>query len=164
MKGRVRLRVMGLDDAKSLFEIYSDKEAMKFRGSKPMETIKDAANYVKNQNTREGKISTIRKGIELVENSELIGSVMFRFDESRKNECEIGYSIGRKYWGRGLGRETVDLLLKDLEQNKEVREIIAWSNKENLASIKILESINFQRIEGKEDASNVLYRKVNAPN
>lgn len=64
---------------------------MKYRGSKPMESIDDAIDFVKAQSLKKDQTFTIRKAVELVQTKELIGSVMFRFYENQKHTCEIGY-------------------------------------------------------------------------
>ncbi|MCG8329937.1 MAG: GNAT family N-acetyltransferase [Chitinophagales bacterium] len=154
---RIKFRNLQLGDTKKLYEIYSDKEAMKFRGSKPMESIEDAIIFVQNQRMAENEVLTIRKGIELVESRELIGSVMYRYRDASVEECEIGYSIGHAFWGQGLGKEIVNILVSDLRKNKTIKRIIAWSNRENIASIKILEKNNFHLVEQAESTMNKLY-------
>ncbi len=158
MASEIRFRELCMEDVNELFKIYSDKEAMKFRGSKPMENIEEAKKYVENKKLLKGDILTFRKGVELEKTKELIGSVMYRFNEDRKNECEIGYSIGRRFWGQGLGKEIVNTLLKTIEEQQSIDTVVAWSNKENIASIKILEKIGFIRIEQDESQMINLYK------
>ena len=160
MQDKIRFRDLVLDDITSLCEIYSDKEAMKYRGSKPIETTEDAKEYISNQKLLKGSVLTIRKGIELLNPQELMGSVMYRFDKTQEKECEIGYSIGRKFWGKGFGKEIVKMLLESIQENKDIQNVIAWTNKENIASIKILERNGFQRVEQDNNSANYLYRKT----
>jgi len=120
-------------DTSILFKIYSDKEAMRFRGS--------------------------RRGVELEESGELIGSVMFRYDDMKDGICEIGYSIGKQYWGKGFGTEIVKEILKTLQKEQRIHTAIAWSHKENISSIKILERLGFTRTPQKESDVNDLFVK-----
>lgn len=159
MSNIIKFRTLAIGDIKSLCEIYSDKEAMKYRGSKPIETVEDAEEYIKNQKILIGSVLTIRKGIISLKDQELIGSVMYRFDENQPEKCEIGYSIGRKFWGKGFGKEIVKNLLESIEENQGIQNVIAWTNKQNIASIKILEHNGFQRIEQEENSANYLYSK-----
>ena len=154
---RIRFRNLHLSDAKKLYEIYSDKEAMKFRGSKPMESIEDAIIFVQNQRVAKNKVLTIRKGIELIGSEKLIGSVMYRYRDASVEECEIGYSIGRQFWGKGFGKEIVKALIDDLRKNEAMKKIFAWSHKENIASVKILEHNGFQLTEQAESTINKFY-------
>lgn len=159
MSEKVKFRALTMTDTIELFEIYSDKEAMKYRGSKPMQTIEDAKKFVNNARVKKTNILTIRKGIELLRTKELIGSIMYRFNENKKNECEIGYSIGRQFWGQGLGKEIVKTMVKAIEEKNEINTIVAWSNKENIASIKILEKLGFKRINQTDYKESYLYHK-----
>lgn len=155
---QIIFRRLKQDDIHRLYAIYSDKEAMKYRGSQPMETLEDAKSFVDNQQLLKGKILTIRKGVALEDTKELIGSVMYRFDENKKSECEIGYSISSQYWGRGLGKEIIKQLLISLKQ-QHIKDVIAWSNNKNIASIKILEYNGFQRIEHQANTDYCLYHQ-----
>ncbi len=146
-QSRLRFRELKMDDAKRLYEVYSDKEAMKFRGSKPMETLEDAKEFIRNQRLVNQELVTVRQGVESLKEAELIGSIMYRFNRVKKNECEIGYSIGRKFWGQGFGNEIVKLMVETLKKNTEIENVIAWSNKANIPSIKILEKNGFTFIE-----------------
>lgn len=160
LSNKISIRNLKVNDANTLYKIYSDKEAMKYRGSKPMETVEEAKEFINTQELLKGKILTIRKGVESLKENELIGTIMYRFNEDNKKECEIGYSIGRKFWGKGFGKEIVKVILETLEKNRAIEKVIAWSNKENVASIKILEQNGFERIEQDDGSSNnYLYQK-----
>lgn len=159
MVGIIKFRALEMTDIQALYEIYSDKEAMKYRGSKPMETIEDAINFVHNREIKDDEIYTIREGIELEGTKELIGSVMYRFNEHRIDECEIGYSIGRKYWGNGYGKKIVWAMIKALKAKDKINKIIAWSIKENIASVKILKGHGFVQISQTENPEACLFVK-----
>ncbi|MEM9675040.1 MAG: GNAT family N-acetyltransferase [Bacteroidota bacterium] len=160
MTDLIILRELNMGDVHQLYAIYSDKEAMKYRGSKPMETIEDAKDYVRNKEVKEKEVTTIRKGVELTKTKELIGSVMYRFSEKSTHEYEIGYSIGRQFWGQGLGKEIVKTMLKAIEAKNEIKDIVAWCNKENIASIKILEDVGFRRVHRIDHLNSYLYIKA----
>ena len=124
-----------------------------------MTSIEDAEHFIANQKQREGTSLTIRRGVELEESGELIGSVMFRYDDMKDGICEIGYSIGKQYWGKGFGTEIVKEILKTLQKEQRIHTAIAWSHKENISSIKILERLGFTRTPQKESDVNDLFVK-----
>ena len=162
MPNKIRFRNLFEEDLKSVFAIYSDKEAMKFRGSQPIETLDDAKQFIANQKHKKGSVLTVRKGVELIQEQKLIGSVMLRYDHNFQHDCEIGYSIGRAFWGNGLGKEIVKELIILTKQDPNTENIKAWTNKNNIASIKVLESNDFQRCEQNRDSENYLYQKTNS--
>jgi len=53
----------------------------------------------------------------------------------------------------------VKVLLNAIEEKESVQEVVAWSNSENIASIKILEKTGFRRVVQKEKQNNYLFRK-----
>lgn len=148
-------------DAQKLFKIYSDKEAMKYRSNPPMEKMEDATSFILNQKRETSLEYKIRKGIELKANKELIGSVLYKYNKKKENECVIGYSIGRDYWGQGIGRKVVKNLLESLRIQRETRIVKAWISKENLASKRVIEINGFQLLHQEEFSELDLYvRKI----
>ncbi len=148
---------MMMTDVESLFAIYVDKEAMKFRGTKPFQTIEDAEKYVKEKDVNVCGTITNRQAVSLEDTNELIGSIMFRYQEENNSECEIGYSIGRKFWGQGYGFQIIKMMIQVLLEKPDLKTIKAWSNKENLASIKILEKAGFVRVDQPQYDESFLY-------
>lgn len=144
-------------DAEVLFKIYSDKEAMKYRRNPPMISLEDAILFISNQNSETEQYYKFRKCVELKEKQELIGSVMYKYNKKIKDECIIGYSIGRRYWGRGIGRNIVKHLLESLRIQGEITIVKAWIIKENLASKRVLEVNDFQLVPQMEFENNYLY-------
>lgn len=156
---RLQLRDLNDDDAQRLFEIYSDKEAMKYRGSQPMTSLEDAKAFILNQKLEDKDGYTIRQGIQIKETQELIGSVMYKFNKDSKTECVIGYSIGSDFWNRGFGREIVKLLVDNIKDFKNINIIKAWTKKENIASSRILELNEFKQVSQIEFPDSYLYTK-----
>lgn len=147
-------------DAISLYNIYSDKEAMKFRGSKAMESIADAHTFIRQQKWLAAGKMTIRKGVELRANQHVIGSVMYRFDIEQNGSCEIGYSIGRSFWGKGWGTAIVELLVKTAEDLPGISEVIAWSHKANTASVKVLQRNGFVQVKQEAKPDLLFFRQT----
>ncbi len=157
MHREIKFRDLAIKDVERLKEIYADKEAMKYRGSQPILSNQDALNFISNQYLQEGKKLTIRKGVVLKAERKLIGSVMFRYYEDRNGECEIGYSIDRSYWGKGVGNTILKHLIDTIKSEREIKKVLAWSHKDNLASIRILEKNGFSILKGNIDSETILF-------
>ncbi|MTI21900.1 N-acetyltransferase [Fulvivirga sp. RKSG066] len=155
----LRFRELSINDAKDLYEIYSDREAMKYRTSKPMTSKSDAVEFIDNKNVTTERSQIFRKGIILNDTKQLIGSVMLSIDHDTPHACEIGYSIGRQYWGRGYGKETVKELLRMIKEKYDFKEVIAWCHHENQASLKILNQLGFIYTAQNAEKTISCYRK-----
>lgn len=144
---RLEIRKLTSADKNSLLEIYSDKEAMKYRGSKPFDSLDEVEKmlirtFQKFESREEFRYAVIQK-----EGNELIGTFLIK--PNSKNECEIGYSIGKKYWKKGYGKELVKCMLKYINSLNYTK-VLATSRKENIASLKLLEKIGFKLSSEKE--------------
>ena len=128
---RLFTQALRASDAKKLFEFYSEKEAMKFRGSKPMETIDDAHEMINNQAYESNEATYHRTGLRLIDNNHLIGTLLLKFKNDKS--VEIGFSYGQSYWNQGFASETCDMLESYFQQDNKIEKITAWCKKENFA-------------------------------
>ena len=156
---RLKTRNLNEGDIEKLFKIYSDKESMKFRGSKPMNKIADASKMIFDQTIEKNNIIKIRKAIIKKENKELIGTLLLECDKSFPNRCEIGFSFEKSEWNNGYGKETLDMVLEKLKTINSIKEVKAWCIKKNIASVKILEKKGFTRINQNEFPESYLFIK-----
>lgn len=154
---RLKTRILLAKDAERLYSIYSDKEAMKYRGSAPMEAIEDAQKMIQNQAITEDAIQKVRLGIVDKSNDKLIGTLLFKFNNEAPNQCEIGYSFDKKEWNKGYGSETIKMTLDKLQQEASMNKVLAWCKKGNNASIRILEKNGFVYEAQTEYPNSCLY-------
>ena len=131
------------EDEAVLFEMYSDKEAMRFRDSGAMNTIKDAAHMVENQLSFNNGISKLRLGIKNKSQNTLIGTLLLVHNNDSPNQYEVGLSFGKKYWGKGYALETLKMVEDELKTHHSIYNIKAWCRKGNVASIKLFKKANY---------------------
>jgi RimJ/RimL family protein N-acetyltransferase len=67
-----------------------------------------------------------------------------------KGEREVGYWIGREFWGRGIATRALSLILREVE----TRPLFAGVAKHNLSSLRVLEKCGFT-IVGEESGDGV---------
>jgi [ribosomal protein S5]-alanine N-acetyltransferase len=65
-----------------------------------------------------------------------------------RHSAEIGYCIGRRWWGKGLMSEALDMLLAALTADPDVYRVWATSNVDNDRSVRLLERAEFS-LEGR---------------
>ena len=59
-------------------------------------------------------------------------------------EVEISISILKEFQGKGLASKSLDLAIRQVKKEKKISSLIATVHKENLASRKLFEKLNFQ--------------------
>jgi [ribosomal protein S5]-alanine N-acetyltransferase len=79
--------------------------------------------------------------IELRHSGDVIGLTSCR--RPVPESVEIGYCLGRKWWGKGLMSEVLDMLLSALEADREVRRVWATCSVHNERSARLLERAGF---------------------
>ncbi|OBA81277.1 GNAT family acetyltransferase [Mycobacterium sp. 1164966.3] len=79
--------------------------------------------------------------IALRHSDELIGLTSCR--RPVRHSVEIGYCIGRRWWGKGLMSEALAMLLAALEADPDVYRVWATCNVDNDRSARLLERAGF---------------------
>lgn len=142
---RLYFRPLIMEDKEQLLFIYSDKDAMKYRASKPLETLEEAEQMIiQAQQECENK-TKIRLAVVEKETEVLIGTAMYFFESPVA--VHIGYSIGRDFWQYGYGREGTEGLIEYVKMHEpNVITIVGIARSENEKSLKMMKSIGFTQI------------------
>jgi len=135
---RLTLRRVELSDADMMFRNWANDDDvtryMRWETHKDVDETKEVitqwfANY-ENE-------STYHWGICL-ENGELIGSVGVFSISEYDFKAEIGYCIGRRWWGQGITAEAVEAVIDYMFTNTDIERIEAYHATENPASGKVM--------------------------
>lgn len=156
---RLKTKPLEVEDAELLFQIYSDTEAMKYRGSKPMVDIGEAIDMIEKEYVVDGDISKLRLGIIEKSNNNFIGTLLLVRNKEFEHLCEIGFSFGKEYWGNGYGQETLKLIEGELKAYNNIEQLKAWCVKENIASVRIFEKTGFYNVEQNDYPQSHLFMK-----
>jgi RimJ/RimL family protein N-acetyltransferase len=91
--------------------------------------------------------NTITSGDEVVREAILFGEEVVGFAVSfdRDEERQVGYWIGRDYWGRRIASAALPLFL-EFESRRSLRAHVAQHNP---ASIRVLEKAGFSRVDAR---------------
>ena len=108
-------------------------------------TLKDAKEWIaKNlKNLKKEKATMVNFVIDI--RGEVAGSVGFSKIEGHK--AEIGYWLGKKYWGQGIMTEAVKLATKFGFEKLKLKRIYAYVFPWNKASMRVLEKAGY-KLEG----------------
>jgi [ribosomal protein S5]-alanine N-acetyltransferase len=142
---RVALRWLTAADVEDIYEIYSDPETMRFWSTTAM-TAKSQARTLLREIREEHAAGRLHEwGLVVPQGGKVIGTcTLFNFDRSNRR-AEIGFALGRPWWGRGLMGEALTALLDFAFGELGLRRIEADADPLNSASIKLLESLGFRR-------------------
>ncbi|WP_396199157.1 GNAT family N-acetyltransferase [Flavobacterium sp.] len=147
---RLFIRNLEAGDSESMFEIYSDKEAMKFRANQPFDTLSEAIEMIKQSNIDSELGLKYRFAIVKKETDELIGTILYFLEDKNSEICNIGYSLGRQYCKQGFALETLNGFM-DYLKNLGIKEFHAKVFKMNTDSIHLLNKVAFTLVDAKND-------------
>ena len=141
---RVRLRPLMVDDAEAIFAVYGDPAAMTWW----THAAHDAVDQTRDRLAQNAAAPDWRSwAITLAGDDRAIGTIAAH--EKRQGKViEIGYSLAAAYWGQGIAREAVSMLIDYLFTIEGHRRIFADTDPDNLGSNGLLTRLGFT-LEGR---------------
>ena len=142
---RLSLRWISAEDVDDVYTIYSDPEVMRYWSTPPLADRNAASKLVSEIHESFKRRELLKWGIALRKDDTLIGSVTLFHPDFTHRRAEIGYALGRAHWGQGYMQETLKAVLTYAFEVLEFHRIEADVDPRNVASIRTLERLGFQR-------------------
>ncbi len=142
---RLILRKMTRTDVNTLFQIWSDDEVTKYMNMNSFKTIEQAHHMISILNNLYRNKEGIRWGIVRKKDNALIGTCGFNTWIKRSSRGEVGYELGREYWGKGYTTEALKEVLKFGFVNTQLNRVEAFVVPEASKSIRVLEKLGFKK-------------------
>lgn len=143
--GRLDLRLVEHDDLHDLLEIHASEEVARYLPFGAWTGMADAKAWYQRTLARHGEGSAIQFVMHHRAQGRVIGTgLLFHFEEESRR-AEIGYVLGRKYWGQGFAHEGLGSLLEFAFGELNLRRLEAEIDPRNTASDKVLRRLGFMR-------------------
>jgi ribosomal-protein-alanine N-acetyltransferase len=141
------LRKLRPDDAADLFAYASDPAVAQYVTWEPHKSIEDSKTFLDFvvQAQQNGEVTGW--GMELKAEHKLVGTCGFVSWNIRHGRAELGYALGRDYWGQGLMSEAVQAVLAFGFETMQLHRIEALCEVPNIGSARVMEKCNM-RYEG----------------
>jgi RimJ/RimL family protein N-acetyltransferase len=137
---RLLLRPPVLDDAGQLFQrVARDPQVTKYLLWTPHPDVAATRRVITERLNVEDHARTWV--IALRHSDEIIGMISGRL--SVRHSVEIGYCIGRRWWGKGLMSEALDTLVAALGADRALYRVWATCNVDNERSVRLLQRAGF---------------------
>ena len=156
---KIIIRKLKLSDANGIYYNVKDKTIVKWTLNIPHPYPKNGARkFIRHEIYKIKKKKGYAFGITLRNADRVIGVIsLFKIDQSNKN-AELGYWLGKKYWGQGIMTEAIKLILIFGFKHLKLHRIYANLFEENLPSKRILEKVGF-KLEAKLREERFRYGK-----
>lgn len=146
---RVALRPVQMSDAVDMFEYASDPVVCQFLQWGPYATLSEAERWLESK-IENSKREDVLFGVELKEESRLIGVVRIYSFDFEKRQGEISYILNPAYSGKGLATEAVKGAIEVVCNALGLRSIIATVDFENEESSRLAQRLGFRYLNGKD--------------
>ena len=138
---RLKLRQLNFNDIKAIFDLRSSKEINKLITRQTPKNLNEAENFIKVCHTEFKKENRIFWAMEF--KNQLIGTIVFHRISIDDNYAEIGYELNTNYQKKGFMSEAMEKVLEFGIDKMQLKTIEAFTHKNNIASIALLEKHNF---------------------
>ena len=143
---RLKIRNLRESDLDAFYHYRSNPEIAKYQGFDTF--TRTQARIFLDAHAHNVKITPgewVQFGIEKVDSGELIGDCAVYLQMADSRIAEIGITISHMHHRRGYAKECMRGLINYLFQEKGVHRIIETVDTENIASIRMLESLSFRQ-------------------
>ncbi len=136
---RLILRPFLMRDARDVFEYSSDEEVARFVLWDPHKSLSDSRAAIRGIRRlyRQGRPGSW--AIELSQEHRVIGSIGYMWLSPENRSAEVGYSLSRTYWNRGLMTEALGRVLKSAFEDLKLHRVEAQYDIRNPASGRVME-------------------------
>ena len=141
---RLILRKLEYSDKSDIFEYAKNPEVAKYVLWEPHQEEIDTIAFLNIIYAAYNKNKASSWGIQLKENSKIIGTIGFAKWDKENKVGEIGYVLAQEYWGKGIITEAVKEILKFGFEQMELTKITAHCIAENIGSEKVLLKAGFK--------------------
>jgi RimJ/RimL family protein N-acetyltransferase len=143
---RLLLGGFALDDAAELQRLAGAREVADTTLAIPHPYhTEDALSWIERQNSDDGEPGAVNFAIRLLPRSQLIGSIGLRDIDSQHGQAELGFWIGKDWWGQGYAREAARAVIQFGFDSLDLNRICAHHMTRNPASGRVLLAAGMQR-------------------
>ena len=160
--GRLLLRTFTEDDAPLLYELNLDPEVIRYTLD-PMTDLEHAKKVLVEVILPQYVLYNHgRWAAHLKEDMQFIGWCGLKY-VSERQEIDLGYRFGQKFWGKGYATESAYACLQYGFDKLNMRRIVGHALLENLGSIRVLEKCGMQYV-GEQYIHGLLHKTYQATN
>jgi len=141
------LRGPKVKDLKPVFDVHTDPDVMRFYGVIPYDSMDKAQKHLDWLASLHREKKGLRWVITLKNEDTYIGDVGFDNYEKKHDRAEVGYILGKDYWGRGIMSEAIAAALRHGFHEMNLNRVQAHIDPRNMVSRRIVVKQAF-KLEG----------------
>jgi [ribosomal protein S5]-alanine N-acetyltransferase len=143
---RLLLREFRESDEADLHAAGSDLEVARYvhwGPNRPEDTREVLSGWLKKQ--QQWPRDAVELGIELKEESRLIGTIRLSITDRNNRTADFGYALNRGYWNRGYATEATRAVIDAAFTRLAMHRVFATCDVRNAASWRVMEKLGMRR-------------------
>ena len=154
---RLLIKTPEIDDKFELTQLINDKDVIKWLSEIPFPyTLCHAEEFI--ERSRERVLKQESYNFMIFQDKKMIGGV--GLSEFNNKSCQVGYWLGKKYWGNGFATEALKSILDFGFDQLNLEKIYAAYKIGNEGSIRVLNKSGFEYSRKKYEYDSVLNEEV----
>lgn len=141
---RLTLRPLQAEDAPHLHAIMSDAEVMAFWDIAEIEDMGLTAAILESQLDQMARKSAFYWAMVRAADEAFVGCCDLAEIDRWHHRAEVGFIVGREYWGDGYTLEAMQAVLSHAAQTLRLRRLTARTHLGNARSVRLLERLGFE--------------------
>jgi ribosomal-protein-alanine N-acetyltransferase len=141
----VKLRPFAPDDAEEVYRLYADKDAVRYGYSPKMDDLADALKVIETTLELARSRTLFHWGVADLEHDRIVGHATLLGWAPQHRRAELGYSVRKDLWGKGLGTDAAATLVGYAFEHLGLRRLEADVDPRNVSSLRVLEKLGFLR-------------------
>lgn len=143
---RLRLRRFQLSDFEAIHRLEADAETVQYTSYTVPQTREQSLMRLETTIAKEVERAPLGVwAVEFKDSKKFVGWSMLL--TTNLEFPELGFMIDKELWGQGLTTEIADSLVQFGKSELKLKGIVARTNLENVASIRVLEKVGFRFIK-----------------
>lgn len=141
---RLLLRQLQVEDGPLLHQYWSDVDVLKYMTLDAFQSIGETIEMINLLRSLVENEQGIRWAIVNKDDHAVLGTCGFHNVKSEHRRAEMGYELGKEYWGQGIMREALAAIIGYGFTDKQYNRIEVFINKGNDKSVRIAEKMGFK--------------------
>ena len=141
--GKITLREILPTDYMDYFELGSDPLVVEHLNWGPFNNPREAL-WTINEVFYKRPLDGLPVGYAIVMNGKMIGMIDYHTYNRTQNSCEIGYSLNRSYWGKGIMTRCLKMVMQIGFEHLELNKLIVGHTEANIRSKNVILKCGFR--------------------
>ena len=142
---RLRLRKLTMRDAEDIYRYSRDAEVARHVLWDAHRSIGDSRSYLRYMLRRYRNHEPASWGIEWKETGQIIGTIGFMWVQTDNSAAEVGYSLNRDFWNKGIMTEALRAVIAHGFRGMNLNRIEAQHETTNPASCAVMRKCGMVR-------------------